>query len=1401
MAEFKPTAAQDKAINTRGKNILVSASAGSGKTAVLVNRVIKLIKEGHDIDRMLLVTFTDAAAKNMRDKIRTALQEIAQDTRQPKAVRDRMTNQINRLAAADISTIHAFCLKLIKRYYYLINLDPQFRLLTDQTEQLLLEEDVWHQVSEQYYADADQEETGMASFRQLVLNFSSDRDDQGLDDLILKLYDVANAQADPVAWLQHLPKNYDLSAGDILETPFYQQRLKPVLVEQLRQFQHDEEEAIQQANQVGLDKDSAKVEQEKAALQQLIDQLNGGSDRDVRVVLQQVNFANFRGKPHDPDLLKDYQDLQKERNQLKKDWERLVKDYLGDNDDSKLIAKVQELQQQFGQLAQQAATLPQSQQVLVQDQQRLQVVLDVFKPVTWNSLRAAFNNLTFGSIPNKPKGATAEMLAAHETIKAIRKGIKERLAKVSEHFFVYDEEQLRTVSQHAQAILRKLSAVTQDFMAQYQQTKLNRHVLEFSDLEHYAYQILCPKDDDADWQALVANLQNHYQAIMVDEYQDTNQLQESILMRLAKQDAHNLFMVGDVKQSIYRFREADPSLFLNKYQRYQHAAGSTAIVLGENFRSMHNVTTFTNLLFSQLMDPEVGEIAYDQDAELKYAAHYYDDADKPKPVEIMLYDANARQQDKGTPRETDKQVGEFQMVGRRIKQLVEGHKQIYDADAKKMRPVQYGDIVILERTKAINNTLMEQFSKLDIPLTVHDVESYFQATEVRVMLALLKVIDNPHQDIPLVAVLRSPIVGLDNQELSFIRLQNQAADYYTALKTFIFNYQHHHKMRPYKNANELLKPADQQALYHKLTTLMNQLNQFRHTAQQETLVDLIWQIYQRTGYLDYVGAMRGGQQRQANLHALYQRAHTYEESSFKGLYQFIRFIEKMQEHDKDLGVAPSQLTANTVNVMTIHGSKGLQFPIVFLVDATHGFNDSAKRANAVVDAKAGVGIRWLDSDRVVYDTPQRQVAVDMISRSERAEDLRVLYVALTRAEQQLFITGSFNEEMRTQSLATSWTRWQKAFQSRGTVLSPQPRLEANSFMDWIGLALARYANADNHFTADKLTVGDVELTTSALAGNDQRAQEDAAADFTVQAYDAARLTSLTVVADQKDKKDDKESTTTTAAGSQTTSQNFAQILGYQYPHQTATETTAYQSVTDVKRVFEDDDPRLGQRDYAADTDEASPEDDKKKRSGIYINPDFAVPSFIQKDDAAPKATQIGTATHLVFQKLSLDQPVTPAVVRDEIADLTQQGLMTPATAAQIDVAGVASFFKTAVGQQILAHPTDYHREEPFAMIMNGHEPFADIAPDDNDQVLIHGIIDGYLVTNDGIILVDYKTDHLAPTPAAIKKVVQKYSGQLRLYAEALNIMRPIPVVQMGLYLVELREFVSIQGGDEKSGDH
>lgn len=1407
MASFNPTAAQAQAINGRGKNILVSASAGSGKTAVLVNRVIKLLQEGQSIDRMLLVTFTDAAAKNMRDKIHQALQKIAQDPRQPKAIRDRMVKQMNLLPTADISTIHAFCLRLIRHYYYLIDLDPQFRLLTDDTERLLLEEDVWRMVSEQFYATADEASTETASFRQLVLNFSSDRDDQGLDDLVLRLYEVANAQAQPKKWLQQLPQNYELGNGPILKSDFYQQNLKPVLIEKLQQLQHDDDEAIRRAQDTGLDKDATTLEKDRADFQQLIAALNGETTDQVKVVLQQVKFGAFRGRPKDDQAqLAIYNDLKKQRTNIKKQWTFLVKDYLAQPlSDEQLIERVTTLQKQLAGLAGQAekGELVTTHQTLVADQQQLQLVLNLFVPVSWDTLRLAFQNLSFESMPRLTK-AEKEFKDDHAAIKASRDATKKQFAKLNEQFFAYDEHQLRAVSHHAHALLTKLSLVTQEFLEQYQQTKRNRHLMEFSDLEHYAYQILTPTKENTDWQTLVANLQNHYQAIMIDEYQDTNQLQESILMRLARPQAHNLFMVGDVKQSIYRFREADPSLFLNKYRRYQKNPHDEAIVLGENFRSMNTITDFTNLLFGQLMDQEVGEIAYDQDAELKYAAHYYDNPqNQAQPVEVLLYDANAHQNDHAqkTDHENDKLVGEFRMVGNKIKQLVEGHHQIYDPDHQQMRDLQYGDIVLLERTKAINNTLMEEFSKLSIPLTVHDVESYFQATEVRVMLSLLKVIDNPHQDIPLVAVLRSPIVELSNQELAFIRLQNRAADYYTALQTFMTTYAHHHKMRPYRKADQLLTPPAQKVLYQKLTHFLNQLNRFRQTARQQTLVDLIWQIYQETGYLDYVGAMRGGQQRQANLHALYQRAHDYEQTSFKGLYQFIRFIEKMQAHDKDLGMAPTQLTANTVNVMTIHGSKGLQFPVVFLIDAAHGFNNTAKRTNAVIDPDTGMGIRWMDRERVVYDTPQRQVALDMLGRSERAEDLRVLYVALTRAEQQLYITASFNEELKNKSLASSWQRWQKAYQSTGQVLSPQLRINANSFMDWIGLALTRYANSNNGFTAKQVTTGATTLTDSALAGSSRVKATNA--KFHVVTYDATTIQQMTVKKTQPTL--NGQSFSQSSAASPAKQLDVTQVLAYQYPHQAATVTTAYQSVTDVKRVFEDDDPRLGQPDYSL-TATASAKGNKRqqrRQSGIYINPDFAVPDFIQQGDAQPNATQVGTATHLVFQKLPLNKgKVTVSDVTAKITKLTKAGLISSAVASQINIAGISGFFKTTVGRQILANPQNYHREEPFAMIMNGHEPFSEIAANDDDQVLIHGIIDGYLVTDSGIILVDYKTDHVrSPKQASIKQLMQKYSGQLKLYAEALNIMQPMPVVQMGLYLLELNEFVSIQDRGEKRGNH
>ena len=854
-------------------------------------------------------------------------------------------------------------------------------------------------------------------------------------------------------------------------------------------------------------------------------------------------------------------------------------------------------------------------------------------------------------------------------------------------------------------------------------------------------------------------------------------------MQLASPDQQNLFMVGDVKQSIYRFREADPTLFLAKYENYRKGKGGESIVLAENFRSMQNVTGFTNVLFEQLMDRQVGEIDYDKDAHLKYAATYYDENpdNQVTPAEVLLYDANANPK---LPQEDDKLTGELRMVAMRIKQMVTNKELIYDKKTQQMRPVKYGDIVLLERTKNINNTLMEQFNELEVPLTVHDVESYFQATEVRVMMALLKIIDNPKQDIPLVAVLRSPIVGLSNKELAFIRLQNRRADFYTALTTCQSNFESHHLQQSSAlNSDQLTR------LQQKLTTFIEQLTEFRQVAQQQTLVNLIWHIYQETGYLDYVGAMPGGQQRQANLHALYERAHTYEQSSFKGLYQFTRFIEKMQEHDQDLGVAPTQLDTNTVNVMTIHGSKGLQFPVVFLINTNHHFNNAAVRENAVVDPNSGVGIKVMDQQRLVYDTPQRQIILNNIQQGERAEDLRVLYVALTRAEQRLIITASFNETRRGQKLVEAWNGWQKAFQSNQQLIGSQLRISVKSFMDWIGLALARYSK---QFNAAKLSISGDDITDKGIILEDSPLNTGKGfTGMATEPFFVAQTFTATDVEQQLEKLT-KPINVADEVGSQSlkspSAKEIDQVLAFRYPHEVATKTTAYQSVTDVKRVFEDPDNReMGQWDYEQQR--------KVKNRGLYLRNDFATPQFIQQGDQSPAATEVGTATHLVFQKLPLnDKEITVKQVQKEIQQLVKEHLINSAVAPFINMEGIAAFFQTDPGRQIIANGQNYHREEPFAMIMNGHELFKEVQARDDERILVHGIIDGYLETPKGITLVDYKTDHINPQyrEFELAKITGRYRGQLELYRQALNIMKPIPVVQMGLYLVELGEFIPFE---------
>lgn len=1232
MSKTHFTVTQQQAIDDQGQNILVSASAGSGKTSVLVERVIQKILGGESIDRLLVVTFTEAAAKGMRDRIGQALKEAIAQTNTTD-VKQHLKNQLNRLAVADISTLHAFCLHLIKQYYYLINLDPQFRLLTDETEGILLRENVWNDVRETLYASGD------PAFEQLTRNFSSDRSDDGLTTVVNQLDSYATATPRPHEWLAQLPTTYAVGGGPLIETAMYQQQVLPALVDVLQQIEADLADALHQAGGDGFEKVQAVLEAELEQAKTAEKLVGSASWDDCRQFLQALKFSTLRGPKDD------------------------------------------------------------------------------------------------------------EAKATFESIKELRNNAKKAINALAPHYFALDEATTKQISSQAEQLVTTLVDVVERYRAAYQAEKQRRHVLDFSDLEHYALQILTTATPDG--QAVVAQLRDHYHEIMVDEYQDTNQLQESILQTLVNDDPGNMFMVGDVKQSIYQFRQADPSLFLRKYTTYRQpeSTDGETIVLAENFRSVNNVTDFTNLIFQQLMDTQVGEMDYDEDAHLKYGATDY--PDRGVPTEIMLYDSTTEPTalDQKLPllEAGDKLTGEIQMVGLRIQRMIEQHELVYDRKAQQMRPISYGDITLLSATKNNNNLIVEQFSQLGIPVTVRDAQNYFQATEVRIMMALLRIIDNPYQDIPLAAVLRSPMVGLDENELAYLRIQDKTDEYFAAVTKF---------------ARATPKDAFAEQLQVKIRRFLDQLTKFRTIANQNRLVDLIWAIYDETGFLDYVGGMPGGKQRQANLHALYQRAAMYEQSSFKGVFQFVRFIEQMQKRNKDLAQAPAQTSSDTVSVMTIHGSKGLEFPVVFLIDATHQFNMESLRQDCLLDAHAGIGVTYLNDENVKVATLQKQIVKDTIQNKSRAEEMRVLYVALTRAEQRLIIAGAYKDANK------AIANWQRAFQSSGMLLPNQQRAQATNFMDWIGMSLVRHPQFDQNLLTDPQPWYGL--------GKDQTT-------FTVQVVTAADLQQ-----DAADEPvgvpsiDEQIETATDGQLSSAEQQAVLQVLNLQYDYQAATMTTAYQSVSEIKRLFDDpDNQELIQI-------ELNPQ---ARSEGRYVKSEFGQPHFMQQEQTATP-TQIGTATHLVLQTLSMATRPDATAISQVVTRLQLNNIISPEVAQKINQSQIEAFFDTPLGQALLTHADSLQREAPFSMLLRGDQLFTQLTAD--EKILIHGIIDGYFETADGLVLFDYKTDHVkGDNPVAIQQVVDRYRGQVNLYARALTSIKHQKVAHKVLYLLDIGKMIEV----------
>lgn len=1243
---------QWQAIHDDGNNLLVSASAGSGKTTVLVQRVIEKIKQGISIDELLVVTYTNAAAREMKERIQEAIQQAINAEPEPTQ-RQHLVKQLPLLGHADISTLHSFCLKVIRRYYYLIDFDPVFRLLTDETEMMLMKEDVWDELREELYGENNQ------AFEGLSETYASDRSDDRLTDLIFSLFEFSRANPDPQNWLDRLSALYDVPNGDLTQSFVYQSLAK--------------EQWIQ----------------------------------SFETILELTRDAYLLGEG-EQELDKVLKTLANEQQHYYQVKEAIEADRLTDA---------------FEQMA-------------------------AFTHGRWSTPRKK-------SVPEAVKETAKEM-------KELRDKAKELYTSMVGDYFVSSPEEQVQLMAHVKELVEEMARIAKLFTERYQQEKREKKLLDFNDLEHLTLQILA-ENQEGKWNPTEAShyYRNRFKEVMVDEYQDINLLQENILSWLTKDDpqAGNQFMVGDVKQSIYSFRLADPSLFLEKYETYQAGKEGDRIILAENFRSRKDVLEFTNFLFAQLMDKEVGNLTYDDAAKLIQGFTDFPETDDCH-TEILIYE---KEEEDPFEEESEKEElnegfqidtktkGELLMVAEKILEMKRDGFELYDKQIKQMRPLQLSDIVLLTPTKKNNLVIQDIFKQLGIATAVKDTQNYFQTTEITIMMSLLKIIDNPVQDIPLAAVLRSAIVGLNEVDLTKIRLENKQGNYYEALLDFAYK--------------EIVDERDKH-LQLKIQHFLKQLDYWREKARRRSLVELIWMIYEETGFLHYVGGMSSGKQRKANLHALYERAAAYEKTSFKGLFQFIRFIEKMQKKDKDLA-EPSAVTdgEEAVRVMTIHASKGLEFPVVFVLDLSKQFNQQDLRKSYVFDEYYGVGSDYRDEkQRLRKPTLPEQILKSRKKNKLLSEEMRVLYVALTRAEQKLFLIGAYKSEDE------AWKKWGIISGHAATVLPPDLRLEAKSFMEWIGLSIIRHRSiGQEQWLPGKNKEISEHPSTFKVSFFSQQDLEEKLAEYqrTEESdwYLKLKEGKLAVEKNQEVRHAVQEALS---------------LMDMEYKYQIATQTTSYQSVSEIKRLFEE--PDDGQM---VKIDVTNPRDQRR-----FVEDELPRPTFMIQE-LQPTPAEVGQATHLVLQTLDLFVRPTREAIDAHVERLRQKSILSKEVYPLIDTTKMAQFFETDFGQQMIAFREKIKREVPFSLLMDAKELFHDMKNVD-DHVLIHGIIDGYYEDSDGLVLFDYKTDQVERFgESAEKEMRKKYSGQVKLYRNALESILEKPVKATYLILLDTAETIEM----------
>lgn len=1249
------TEEQWQAITRRGSNVLVAAAAGSGKTSVLVERIIRRVldtREPIGVDQLLVVTFTNAAAAEMRHRIGDALRKALQEDPHSAHLR----RQLALLQRATITTLHSFCLGLLRQYYYLVDLDPDFRI-ADQLEGELLRQDtleeqleIWYEQDPAFCALADQMLDG--------------QDDQALVALLLRLYEFSRSHPDPDGWLREAAGMFDVGGRNSLDGLAWTGSVLRSLELELGSLEAKMRRAVALA----------------------------GSSEGMEGYL--------------PLLEAEADALLRARQACREGWQ---------------------------------------------------------------AAESAVQAIAFAKLP-PVKGADPDGKAQ---VQDVRNRVKKALADLREQYFSMTADQHLADLQRLAGHMQTLARLVSQFSAQFSQAKRDRSLVDFGDLEHLALRILTEVDESGRIRpsAVAAQLREQFAEVLVDEYQDINLVQETILQMVSRDTetngTANRFMVGDVKQSIYRFRLAEPKLFLEKYLAYQKAGQEMAesaegwrIDLAANFRSRRQVVDAVNFLFRQIMSPGVGEIDYDRSAELVYQAAYPEVAEERLQAELHLIDRSetaegaedvaARDggEEEASPEgipaaaeEANAAQLEARLIASRIHRWMEpgeGEEPllVYDKKAAGLRPVSYRDIVILLRaTSGWGEIMQEELRKAGIPVHAEQTSGYFAATEVEIMLSLLRVIDNPLQDIPLAGVLRSPLVGLSEEHLAQIRIRYPAGPFHLAVVQY---------------AQE--QPAAKR-WERKLRRFFRQLDGWRTQARRGSLAELITTLYRDTGYFDYVAALENGQQRQANLRALYDRAKQYEAGSYRGLFRFLRFVDRLQEAGSDLGEARTiGEQEDVVRVMTIHKSKGLEFPVVFVAGMGKQFNTLDVKRSFLLHKDLGLGPMAVDAEQQVRYPSFAALGIrQQLHRELLAEEMRVLYVALTRAREKLILVGSVKD------LAKSVSDW--GVQGDGERLADEELIRAKGYLDWVGRAMLRHPQA-SPLRAYPQTRGSGEAVRVRTIPDDSswsfhlyqadelRAMTEPSAD---EALAWEKLTRREAVPDRPV---DEAARTW-----------IEKKLGWRNPHPFASQLAAKWSVSELKR--------------RASTGKGG------KASALPAI--MAKPKFLSADNGhRVSAAEKGTITHLIMQKLDLSRPLDAEDIRQQVDALAASRFLTAEQVQAVEIAQLARFFADPLGQR-MKRAKSVHRELPFTLAMPAHEIEPELGEDTQERVIVQGVIDCLVEEQDGrLLLIDFKTDWIAaePSPRVVEELTARYSEQIRLYARAVReILKTDNALECYLYLL------------------